>query len=225
MMAVARGDLRARFTTPKGATVQALSSGLLYLVAFFGASPDGAPGRPALAAISSLYLVMVAYLCAALPSGEIAIPEEKGLPDLATTRLPAQAVGWGKALSGAVFAASLTALAVPALSFLLALRALPWMLALEQAAVFWAVGWACAGLGTWMGGAVESDLLRSIALWAALIALLGLPSLSGPVRPLEAAQPFVPFATRAACIGGAVLLGLILFGLCARWTDRLRRNP
>lgn len=225
MMAVARGDLRARFTTPKGVTVQALFSGLLYLVAFFGISPDGAPGHPALAAISSFYLVIVAYLCAALSSGEIAIPEEKGLPDLATTHLPAQAVGWGKAVSGAVFAASLSALAIPALSFLLALRALPWTLALEQAAVLWAVGWACAGLGTWVDGAVESELLRSIALWAALIALVGLPSLAGPVRPLEAVQPFVPFARRAASIGGAVLLGFVLFSLCARWTERLRRNP
>jgi len=224
-MAVARGDLRARFTTSKGATVQALFSGLVYLVAFFGVSPDGAPGRPALAAISSIYLVIVAYLCAALSSGEIAIPEEKGLPDLATTRLPAHAVGWGKAVSGAVFAASLSVLAVPALSFLLALRALPPSLALEQAVVLWAVGWACAGLGTWMGGAVESDLLRSIALWAALIALVGLPSLAGPVQPLEAVQPFVPFAKRAACIGGAILLGVLLFALCVRWTDRLRRNP
>lgn len=223
MTAVARGDLRARFTTPKGVTVQALFTGLLYLVAFFGVSPDGAPGRPVFSAISSLYLVMVAYLCAALPSGEIAIPDEKGLLDLVTTRLPARAVGWGKALSGAVFAASVSTLTVPALSFLLALRALPWTLALHQAVVLWAVGWASAGLGTWMGGAVESDLLRSIALWAALIALFGLPSLSGPVQPLVAAQPFAPFGTRAACIGGAVILGLALFGLCVRWTERLRR--
>lgn len=225
MIAVARGDLRARFSTPKGVTVQALFAALLCLGAFFGIGADPTPARPALSAICSIYLVAAAYLCAALPSGEIAIPEEKGLLDLATTPLPGTGVGWGKAISGSVLALGLAALAIPPLAFLLALRALPWQLAFGQAAVMWAVGWACTGLGTWLGGAVESDLLRSIALWSALGALFGLPSFGGPVRPFEAVQPLATPGTRAACIAASVVVGSCLYVLSARWIERLRRTP
>ncbi len=224
MMAVARGDLRARLTTSKGVAVLAVWVAGLNLVALFGVTPDGTGDDPALSVVSWVVLGGVSTLCAAVAGGEVAVPGEKGLPDLATAFFSARDIAWGKAVSALLYTAVLSLLALPALAFLAALRALPWTAALGQVVAIASVGWTFGGIGTWLGGAVENDFLRSLALWTAVGGVLGVLFFWGTLLPLEAVSPFGPASSRFLWIGGWGILGTWVFWLCARQVERLRRT-
>ncbi|MCS7172126.1 MAG: hypothetical protein N0A24_01725 [Armatimonadetes bacterium] len=224
MMAVARGDLRARLTTAKGVAVLAIWLAGLHLLALFGTTPDGTADHPTLAVASWVFLAAVGFLGVAVGSGEITIPGEKGLPDLATTSFSARDIAGGKALAGLLYSSLLSLLALPVLSFLVGLRALPWEAAASQVAAVVPVGWAFVGVGTWLGSAVENDLLRSLAVWTG-VGGLGAFALWGTLSPLQALHPAAPALSRCLWIGGWTGAALALFWICAWQVERLRRNP
>jgi hypothetical protein len=160
----------------------------------------------------------------AVTSGEVAIPGEKGLPDLATAFFPARDIAWGKALAGFLYSLLLCLLALPPLAFLAGLRALPWTAAAAQVTAVLPVGWAFAGVGTWLGGVVENDLLRSLAVWAVVGGVLGALFLWGDPS-LQAVHPSAPGLIRFFWVGGWTVVGAGVFWLCARQVERLRRGP
>ncbi|MDR7439560.1 MAG: hypothetical protein QN181_06665 [Armatimonadota bacterium] len=225
MMVVARGDLRARLTTAKGVTVLVVWLAGLHLLALFGTTPDGTADHPALAVASWVFLAAVSFLGVAVGSGEVAIPGEKGLPDLATAFFSPRTIAGGKALSGLLYSLLLSLLALPALSFLGGLRALPWTAVAGQVLAVVPVGWAFVGMGTWLGGAVENDLLRSLAVWTVVGGILGAFALWGARSPLQAVHPAAPGLLRFLWIGGWTVVAVALFWLCAWQVERLRRNP
>ncbi|MDR7415427.1 MAG: hypothetical protein QN193_00345 [Armatimonadota bacterium] len=225
MMAVARGDLRARLTTAKGVAVLAVWLAVLHLLALFGTAPDGSADQPALGVASWIFLAAVSFLCVAVTSGEVAIPGEKGLPDLATAFFPAREIARGKALAGFLYALLLSFLALPALAFLAGLRALPWTAAAGQVVAAVPVGWAFAGIGTWLGGVVENDLLRSLAVWTVVGGVLGSLFLWASPSSLQAVHPSAPGTVRLLWVGEWTVVGTAVFWLCARQVERLRRSP
>ncbi len=220
MMAVARGDLRARLTTPKGVAVLTVFTGGIFLVALFGVAPEGVPDRPALSVIPGIALAGMGFLCAALPARAIVIPEEKDLLDLATAPFSGREVAAGKALATLAYCVVLSLLVVPPLAFLNALRALPWTSTLGQMATMVAVGWAFGGVGSWLSG-IENDFLRSLALWALLLGV-GFVFLTDLMQPLAAVHPLSPFPSRALWIVACGGAGVLSWGLVARRTEQLR---
>lgn len=225
-LAVVRGDLRARFGTGKGVGVQAVFALLVCLATLLGLSPDadGATPSQVVGGVSIAILVAAAYVAVAISSGEIAIPGEKTLPDLVMSPFSAGEIVRGKAITSAVFAAHLALATWPAFYFLNALRdGSPWVAA-AQAGVVAAVVWGFAAIGTWLSGAVEGDLVRSLAAWGLLAGVFGLLPLLGfpSFQPVRAVHPGVAGELRAMCALFSTVIGALAFWGSARRIPYLR---
>jgi hypothetical protein len=218
--------MRARFGTRKGVGVQAGLAVAVCLATLLGISPDAdgaAPGQ-VVGAVSTAILVMIVYVAAATSSGEIAFPGEKPLVDLAMSPFGAGEIARGKALASAVFAVHLALAVWPAFFFLHALRDGGASVAAAQAGIVAAVAWGFAGIGIWLSGAIEGDLMRSLALWGLLLGVFGLlPLLGGPAfQPVRAVHPDAPAASQALCVLSWLVIGTLGFWGSARRVPSLR---
>jgi ABC-type transport system involved in multi-copper enzyme maturation permease subunit len=225
-LAIARGDLRARFGTRKGVAVQGGLALVVYLATLLGVSSDaeGAVPSQVLGSVSTAILIVTVYVAAAMSSGEIAAPGEKGLVDLAVSPFRPDEIACGKAIASAVFAFYLALAMWPGLLFLHALRDGDGSVAVAQAAVVAAVAWGFAGIGTWLSGAVEGDLVRWLASWGLLLFVFGfLPLLGAPAfQPVLAVQPDAPALLRGLCVVSWLVIGALAFWGSARRVPALR---
>jgi hypothetical protein len=198
----------------------------VYLATLLGVSPDaeGAVPSQVLGWVSTAILIVTVYVAAAMSSGEIAAPGEKGLVDLAVSPFRPDEIARGKAIASAVFALYLALAAWPGLLFLHALRDGDGSVAAAQAAVVAAVAWGFAGIGTWLSGAVEGDLVRWLASWGLLLLVFGLlPLLGAPAfQPVLAVQPDAPALLRGLCVVSWLVIGALAFWGSARRVPTLR---
>lgn len=216
-VAIARGDLRARFGTRKAVWVQGAFLLVVCMVTLIGLSPDAAAGQ-VVGGVSTAILVIAVYVAVATSSGEIALPGEKALPDLAMSPFGAGEIARGKAIASAMFALYLALAVWPLLLFLHALRDGGASVAAAQAGVVAAVAWGFAGIGVWLSGVVEGDLLRILATWGLLLVVFGLlPLVGAPAfQPVRAVQPDAPMTMRVLCILSWLLVGTLAFWASAR---------
>lgn len=172
---VARGDLRARLSTPRGVWVQTLYLGACSAFLLLSLPPE--VGRfelreaNLLLAFLVVQLVAVAYLTGAFASSELSLEGEKGLPDLALSAFGAVEIAVGKLISSVGYAVYLVALALPLTVLAAGLRAAPLWTAVWAAILTATLATALGVWGAWLGGRFSSDFTRSFLYWSVLAAV------------------------------------------------------
>jgi hypothetical protein len=223
--AITRGDLRARLGTHRGIWVQTIYLGICSTFLLLSLPPE--IGRfelreaNLLLAFLVVQLVSVTYLTSAFAVAELALEGEKGLPDLALSAFPPEAVAVGKLTASGAYAVYLVAVGLPIVTLAAALRGAALGTVMAAAVLVVAVATAAGTWGAWLGGRLASDFTRSFVHWAMLgsifVGTTLLPSpwtLLNPVRLLEhtiregwtAALAVIAAAYVAAAAGGALLI-------------------
>lgn len=219
MNAVTRGDLHARFTSPKALVMLTVYLTVLAALAFLSLPPD--LGRlddlrqeGLLVAFLIVQLVLAAYLTSAPASGEIAMEGEKSVWDLAASPFRAALIARGKLLTSALFAAALTALASPFTVIVAGIRGEPLSALLRAAVVSVPAAASLGSLAALYSAVFDSDFARSFTHWATLLAVIvGATALPAPWDLLSPVQLLIA-AVRDGLHAG-VLLVIALYVLVA----------
>ena len=213
---VARGDLRARLSTPRGIWAQTLYLGACSAFLLLSLPPE--VGRfelreaNLLLAFLVVQLAAVTYLTGAFASSELSLDGEKGLPDLALSTFGPVEIAAGKLISSAGYALYLVALTLPLTVLAAGLRAAPLSTAVWAAVLTAAAATACGVWGAWLGGRFSSDFTRSFLYWSVLVGVfVGTARLPAP---WSAANP-VLLLDNAVRTGWSWTLGAVVVGYLA----------
>jgi hypothetical protein len=226
---VTRGDLRARFASPKIVWLLRLYLAVLGLLAVFTLPPESGrlPGLPEGEPIQPFILFQlgwVAYLTSALAVGEIGVEGEKVILDLAVTSFPARTIALGKLWTSLTTAAALTVVALPLLALIAPPDPIQIPRLLRALTVLALLAVPLAAIGTWLSAAVSSDLVRTVVHWLLFLGVFGaarwlpepLAALS-PLRIVVAAYRGAPdgwtaalFPYLACAVGATFLTGRLV---------------
>lgn len=173
---VTRGDLRSRLASPKILWVLRLYVAVLGLLAILSLPPEGGRLPPLQEAdLVQVFLFFqlgwVAYLTSALAVGEIAVEGEKAVEDLAVTSFSPWTIALGKLWTSMFFAGGLVVLALPLLVLITPPNAGAIPGIVRSVVVMVPLAAPLAMLGTWLGAAVPSDLMRTVLHWSFFLGL------------------------------------------------------
>lgn len=212
--AVTRGDLRARATSPKVASILTVYLTVLAALAFLSLPPDlgrldDLGGEGLLVAFLIVQMVLAAYLTSAPACGEIAVGGEKSVWDLAASPFRAAVIARGKLLTAVIFASAEFGLAAPFAVIVAGIRGEPLAAVLRAAVVAVPAAALLGALGAFYSVAFDADFARSFVHWATLLALIvGATALPAPwdlLSPVRALMASVRDGLRMDVVGVTVL--------------------
>ncbi len=206
---VLRGDLRARSSSRKVWSLQALYLGILGILVFLGLPPElgriAEPHEPSLyVAVLWVQVVLVTYAASACLVQEIAVEGEKAPVDLLYAPFSPRTIVTGKSAASLATIAFWLLLGLPLLVLAMVIRQLPAGTLLPVAGLVTVMAWGVAQVGLLLNVLCEAEFSRTLAHWAILaIVFIGTGSLPPLLRALN------PIVATTAAAAGAFPLGTL----------------